>query len=124
MVLPRTVGISNGLSRTLEVYRKVLHVLDCILGPLVDGCALDNTTTDLSSHVSCVYQETPLGYLIYLRKALWLSRLDPYTENNIRGDYYARTLEVYHEWHLLTILVRDLTFLNSSYHFKCAFFDL
>ena len=34
-VLPRTVGISNGLSHTLEVYRKVLHVLDCISeGPL------------------------------------------------------------------------------------------
>ena len=30
VVLPRTVGISNGLSRTLEVYRKVLHVIDCI----------------------------------------------------------------------------------------------
>ena len=34
-VLPRTVGISNGLFRTLEVYIKVLHVLDCISeGPL------------------------------------------------------------------------------------------
>ena len=34
-VLPRLVGISNEFSRTLEVYRKVLHVLDCISeGPL------------------------------------------------------------------------------------------
>ena len=35
VVLPHTVGISNGLSHTLEVYRKVLHVIDCISeGPL------------------------------------------------------------------------------------------
>ena len=35
VVLPCTVSISNGLSCTLEVYRKVLHALDCILeGPL------------------------------------------------------------------------------------------
>ena len=34
-VLPRTVDISNGLSHTLEVYRKVPHILDCISeGPL------------------------------------------------------------------------------------------
>ena len=33
-VPPRTFGMSNDLSRTLEVYQKVLHVLDCILkGP-------------------------------------------------------------------------------------------
>ena len=69
--------------------------------PLVYGYALDNTTTDLSSHVPCVYRETPLGYLIYLRKSLWPSFLEPYTENNIRGDYYARTLVVYHELQLL-----------------------
>ena len=31
VVLSRTIGISNDLSRTLEVYRKVLHVLNCIL---------------------------------------------------------------------------------------------
>ena len=30
-VLLHTINISNGLSRTLEVYGKVLHVLDCIL---------------------------------------------------------------------------------------------
>ena len=35
VVLPRTIGISNDLSCTLEVYRKVLHVLDYISeGPL------------------------------------------------------------------------------------------
>ena len=78
--------------------------------PLVYGYALYNTTTDSSSHIPWVYRETPLGYLIHLRKSLWPSCLEPYTENNIWGDYYARTLEVYHEWHLLTILVRDLTF--------------
>ena len=84
MVLPRTIGILNGLSHTLEVYRKVLHVLDCISEghertwlyirrPLVDACTLDITTTDLSSHVPCVYRETLLGFLYYLRKSLWSS---------------------------------------------------
>ena len=35
-VLPCTVSILNDLSHTLEVYRKVLHVLDCISeGPLL-----------------------------------------------------------------------------------------
>ena len=34
-VLPRIVGISNEISHTLELYRKVLHILDCISeGPL------------------------------------------------------------------------------------------
>ena len=90
----------------------------------MNGYALDNTTTDLSSHVPCVCRETPLGYLIHLRKSLWSSFLEPYTENKIQGDYYARTLEVYREWHLLDNPSERLDYLNSSYHFKCACFDL
>ena len=86
----------------------------------MNGYALNNTTTDLSSHVPCVYQETPLGYLIYLRKALWSSCLEPYNENNILGDYYTRTLEVYREWHLLDNSGERPDYLKSSYHFKCA----
>ena len=84
-------GILKGTSCTQLYIRR----------PLVYGYALDNTATDSISHVPWVYQETPLGYLIYLRKALWPSCLDPYTENNIWGDYYACTLEVYREWHRL-----------------------
>ena len=95
-------------------------VLPCtqlyIKRPLVNGYALDNTTTDLSSHVPCVYWETPLGYLIHLRKSLCPSCLEPYTENNIQRDYYARTLEVYHEWHLLDNPGERLDYLNSSCH--------
>ena len=90
----------------------------------MNGCALDNITTDLSSHIPCVYRETPLGYLIYLRKTLWPSCLEPYTKKSIQGDYYACTLEVYHEWHLLDNLGERPDFLNSSYHFKCDVFDL
>ena len=82
----------------------------------MNGCALDITTTDLSSHVPCVYRETPLGYLIFLRKSLWLSCLEPYTKNNIQGDYYARTLVVYHEWHLLDNPSERPDYLNSSCH--------
>ena len=64
----------------------------------------------------CVYRETPLGYLIHMRKDLWPSFLEPYTENNIRGDYYACTLEEYREWHLLD----NPDYLNPSCHFKFA----
>ena len=78
--------------------------------------ALGITTTDLSSHVPCVYRETPLGYLIYLRKALWPYFLDPYTENNIWGDYYAHILVVYREWHLLDNPGERPDYLNSSCH--------
>ena len=67
----------------------------------MNGCALDNTTIDLSFHVPCVYRENPLGYLDHLRKSLWPSCVEQYTENNIQGDYYARTLVVYRELHLL-----------------------
>ena len=67
----------------------------------MNGCALDNNTIDLSSHLPCIYQETPLGYPIYMRKSLWSSCVDKYAENNIQGDYYARTLVVYCELHLL-----------------------
>ena len=109
--LPHTVGISNDLSHTLDVY---------IRRPLVYGYALDNTTTDLSSHVPCVYRETPLGYLIYLRKALWPSCLDPYTKNSIWGDYYTCTHEVYHEWYLLDNPGERPDYLNLSCHFKFA----
>ena len=49
-----------------------------------------------------------------------MSCLEPYTENSIRGDYYAHTLEVYHEWHLLDNPGEKFDFLNSSYHFKFA----
>ena len=62
--------------------------------PLVNGCALDSTTTDLSSHVSCVYRETLLGFLIQLRKTLWPSSLEKYIKKSTRGDYYARTLSI------------------------------
>ena len=86
----------------------------------MDGCALDNTTTDLSTHLPCVYRETTLGYLIHMRKALWLSYLEPYTKNNIRGDYYAHTLEVYREWHLLGNPSERLDYLNPSCHLKFA----
>ena len=83
-------------------------------------CVLENTTTNLSSHVPCVYRETPLGYLIYLRKSLWSSYLEPYTKNNIRKDYYACTLEVYHEWHILDNPSERYDYLNPSFHFKFA----
>ena len=86
--------------------------------PLVNGCALDNTTTDLSSHVPCVYRETPLGYLIYLRKSLWPSFLEPYTENIIWGDYYTRTLVVYRELHLLDNPGERPTILKPPYHLR------
>ena len=79
-----------------------------------------NTTTDLSSHVPCIYRETPLGYLIHLRKSLWPSCLEPYTKNNIHGDYYTRTLKVYHKWNLPDNPSERPDYLNSSYHFKCA----
>ena len=81
------------------------------------GYALDNTT-DSISHVPLVYWETPLGSLIHLRKSLWMSFLEPYTENNIRGDYYARTLDLYHELHLLANLGERPTILNPSYHLR------
>ena len=90
----------------------------------MNGCALDSTTTDLSSHVPRLYQETPLGYLIYLRKALWPSCLEPYTENNIRGDYYACSLEIYREWHLLDNPGERLNYLNSSYHLSLLVFPV
>ena len=67
----------------------------------MNGCALDITTTDLNSNIPCVYRETPLGYLVHLRKTLWSSCLEKYTENRILGDYYTCTLVVYHELHLL-----------------------
>ena len=60
----------------------------------MDGCALDNTTTDLRSHVPCVYWETLLGFLVQLRKTLWPSCLEKYIEKKNRGDYYARTLSI------------------------------
>ena len=55
-----------------------------------------------------------------MRKSLWSSCLEPYTEKNIQGYYYARTLEVYHEWHLLDNPGERLDFLNPSCHFKFA----
>ena len=82
----------------------------------MNGYALDSTTTDLISHVPCVYRETPLGYLIHPRKALWPTWLEPYTENNIWEDYYTHTLEVYHEWHLLDNLGERPDYMISSYH--------
>ena len=88
--------------------------------PLVYGYALDNTTTNLISHVPWVYWETPLGYLIHLRKSLWPSCSEPYTKNNIQGDYYTRTLEVYHEWHLVDNPGERPDYLNPSCHFKFA----
>ena len=92
--------------------------------PLVYGYALDNTTTNSSSHIPWVYRETPLGYLIYLRKSLWSSCLEPYTKNSIQGDYYACTLEVYREWHLLDNPSERPDFLKSPCHFKSACFYL
>ena len=84
-------GILKGTSRTwLYIGR-----------PLVYGYGLDSTTINLSSHVPWVYRETPLGYLIYLRKSLWTSCVEQYTKNNILGDYYARNLVVYRALHLL-----------------------
>ena len=103
-VLPRTIGISNGLSHTLEVYRKVLHGR-----PLVYGYTLENTTTDLSSHVLCVYRETPLGYLIHLRKSLWSSFLEPYTEKTFREITMHVPLWYIMSGTFLTILVSDQT---------------
>ena len=101
-VLPRRVVYRNGFSRTLDLYQKVLSRTRLYIGrPLVNNCALDNTTTNLSSHVPCVYQETPLGFLVQLRKTIWLSCLEKYTKNNIWGDYYACTSVVYHKLHLL-----------------------
>ena len=82
----------------------------------MNGCALDNTTTDLSSHVPCVYQETPLGYPDHLIKKLWSSCVDQYTENNIQGDYYAHTHEVYRELHLLDNPGERPTIMNLSYN--------
>ena len=94
-VLPRTISISNELSCTLEVCIKVLQVLNCISeGPFVDGFLLNNTTTNLSSHIPCIYRETLLGFLVQLRKTLWPSCLEQYTEKNTQGDYYACTLSI------------------------------
>ena len=67
----------------------------------MNNCALDITTTDLSSYVPWVYRETPLGYPVHLRKNLWPSCVEKYTEKSIHGDYYAGTLVVYRELHLL-----------------------
>ena len=44
---------------------------------------------------------TPLGYHVHLRKTLCPYYVEQYTENNIWGDYFACTLEVYREWHRL-----------------------
>ena len=54
--------------------------------PLLNGCALDNTNTDLSSHVPCVYRETLLGFPKPSKKILMAVLLEQYTENNTRGD--------------------------------------
>ena len=56
----------------------------------------------------------------HLIKSLCPSCLEPYTKKNIQGDYYACTLEVYREWHLLNNLGERPDYLNSSYHFKFA----
>ena len=82
----------------------------------MNSCALDNTTTDLSSHVPCVYRETPLGYPDHLRKSIWPSYVEQYTENNIQRDYYACTPEVYRELHLLYNLGERSAIMNPSYH--------
>ena len=37
----------------------------------MNGCALENTTTDLSSHVPSVYQENLLGILKPSELAFW-----------------------------------------------------
>ena len=81
----------------------------------MNGCALD-INTDLSSHVPCVYRETPLGYPIYLRKSLWSSCVEKYIENNIWGDYYTCTPVVHRKWHLLENPGERPDYLNSSYH--------
>ena len=59
-----------------------------------------------------------------MRKALWSSCLDPYTENSIQGDYYARALEVYREWHFIDTPGERPDVLNPSYHFNCVCFGL
>ena len=84
----------------------------------MESCALDNATTDLSSHVPHVYWETLLGLLFQLRKTLWSSCLEKYTENRIQGDYYAHTPEVYCELHLLDNPSERPTILNLSYHLR------
>ena len=84
----------------------------------MNSCALDITTTNLSSHVPYVYWETPLRFLIQPRKTLWPSCLEKYTKNDIQGDYYARVLEVYRELHLLDSLGERPTILNPSYHLR------
>ena len=82
----------------------------------MNGCALDNTTTNLSSHVPCVYWETPLGYPDHLRKTLWSSCVEKYTKKKIQGGYYARTPKVYHKLDLLDNPSERPTILNLSYH--------
>ena len=84
----------------------------------MNGYALDSTTTNLRSHVPCVYWETPLGFLVQLRKTLWSSYLEQYIENNIQGDYYTHALEVYHKFHVLNNPGERQTILNPSYHLR------
>ena len=54
--------------------------------PLSNGCALDNTTTDLRSHVPWLYKETPIETWNLLSKILTIMLLQC-TENNTQGDY-------------------------------------
>ena len=52
VVLPRTSSILKG-------YHGSSTYLEYIGRPLSNGCALDRTSMDFSSHVPCVYRDTP-----------------------------------------------------------------
>ena len=92
-VLPHTIGISNGLSHTLEVYRKVLtYSIVYQRAPCVRLCIRQHYYRFELPHTLSISGDPT--------RVPWLSCLDPYTKNSIQGDYYAHTLEVYHKWHL------------------------
>ena len=84
-----------------------------------------NTFTHISDHIhewrrwrrliKAPILDQLLGYPIHLRKALWPSCVEQYTENNIQGDYYAGNLVVYHELHLLDNPGERPVILNPSY---------
>ena len=106
--------------------------------PLSNNCALDNTTTEWSSHVPCVYRETLLGILRPCEHSPLTVLSSQYTKNNIWGDYYTCIVQVvgysskgmvpilfvmFYCWTLhyivsfnnLKILVRN-PFISPSYH--------
>ena len=74
-----------------RVFRKalvdILRTLSIQEGkPLSKGCALDNISTDLSSHVPCIYRETPWNPETNQVNHLTIL-LSQCTENTTQGDF-------------------------------------